>query len=470
MQRSYELPKLDKPGKTITQPWHFQSRSQCGACHNRRVNFTVAFDAMQLQGVRALRSSRNGKALPPANQYSSLLAEGYFAGAPTQSELLLCNPHDSTFPLLQRARSYLHANCAHCHRHGGGGNAQFKLQYDFDLAKAGYIGTRPVVGTFGLPRPAVIAPGDPFRSVLYYRMAKMGGGRMPHIGSELVDLQGLHLMHDWIVQLKPVPTANGPADSSDSKPVESNEPTKVERQSIAALKSLRAACQSGETSGENARTAAACETLLANTTGALRAVYLLDTTAIPPALKQKLVDRGAASTNPNVRDLFERYLPAERRVKRLGSIVDARELLSLSGDIERGRKFFFEASAAACKNCHRIGQVGAQVGPELTHIAKKLTRAALLESILEPSKTIDPKYVSYLLETDEGRVYSGLLKERTDERVVLVDAAGKEIEVANEAIEVLVPQQKSLMPDLLFRDLTAAQLADLLAFLASLKE
>ena len=51
------------------------------------------------------------------------------------------------------------------------------------------------------------------------------------------------------------------------------------------------------------------------------------------------------------------------------------------------------------------------------------------------------------------------------QRVVLIDGTGKTIELDADSVEVLVPQQKSLMPDLLFRDMTAAQLADLLAFL-----
>src|SRR5205807_794278 len=48
---------------------------------------------------------------------------------------------------------------------------------------------------------AIIAPADPYRSVLYYRMSKLGGGRMPHIGSGVADDEGLALIHDWIRQL-----------------------------------------------------------------------------------------------------------------------------------------------------------------------------------------------------------------------------------------------------------------------------
>jgi putative heme-binding domain-containing protein len=122
-----------------------------------------------------------------------------------------------------------------------------------------------------------------------------------------------------------------------------------------------------------------------------------------------------------------------------------------------------------CRNCHRIGEAGTPVGPDLTSIAKQRTRAELLESILDPSRKIDPKFVTYVVETKAGQVHTGLLVERTPDRVTLRAADNKPIDVAAADIEQLVPQQRSLMPDLLFRDLTADQLADLLAYLESLR-
>ena len=64
---------------------------------------------------------------------------------------------------------------------------------------------------------------------------------------------------------------------------------------------------------------------------------------------------------------------------------------------------------------------------------------------------------------------TGLLVEKTSEHVVLRDAKDKKVEVATEKIEQLLPQRRSIMPELLVRDLTAAQLADLLAYLHSLR-
>jgi putative heme-binding domain-containing protein len=122
-----------------------------------------------------------------------------------------------------------------------------------------------------------------------------------------------------------------------------------------------------------------------------------------------------------------------------------------------------------CKNCHRIGDTGSTLGPDLTHIGSKFNRAQLLESILEPSKAIDPKYVTYLVETTRGLVHTGLLVEKTDQVVVLKDAQDKEIRIPASDVQRLVPQRQSLMPELQLRDMTTAQVADLLGYLVSLK-
>ncbi len=122
-----------------------------------------------------------------------------------------------------------------------------------------------------------------------------------------------------------------------------------------------------------------------------------------------------------------------------------------------------------CKSCHRIGGKGIDLGPDLSQIGKKYDRAQLLESLLEPSKKVDPKFAAWLVETADGQVYSGLLVERNEREVVLKDNQNKTIRVPLEETELVVPQQKSLMPELLLRDMTAQEAADLLEFLASLK-
>jgi putative heme-binding domain-containing protein len=196
---------------------------------------------------------------------------------------------------------------------------------------------------------------------------------------------------------------------------------------------------------------------------------LIDCEPVAPSLQREAAAIARNSPAVEVRDLFERFIPEGERVKRLGEVVDRASILSLHGDARRGREVFTTNPAAQCKTCHKAGDVGEAVGPDLTKIGAKYDRAALLDQILEPSKTIDPQYVAHLLETKDGRVITGLVVEKSAREVVLKDAQGKTVRVPGAEVEQLVPQSRSLMPELLLRDLTAQQVADLLEYLSSLR-
>ena len=143
--------------------------------------------------------------------------------------------------------------------------------------------------------------------------------------------------------------------------------------------------------------------------------------------------------------------------------------MQLDSDLARGRKLFHESTVVQCRSCHRIDGKGTELGPDLDAIGKKYDRPKLLESILQPSLQIDPKFTMYLVETISGTVHSGLLVERNNTGIVVRDVQNKTRRVETADIEGVYPQTKSLMPDVLLRDLTAQQVADLLAYLSSLK-
>jgi hypothetical protein len=115
----------------------------------------------------------------------------------------LANYEDESQPLEARARSYLHSNCAHCHMKWGGGNAEFQLLATLDLKDTSTLATRPGQGTFDLKDPRILVAGDPERSLILYRMKKIGLGRMPHVGSNVVDEKAVKLIEGWIKQLPP---------------------------------------------------------------------------------------------------------------------------------------------------------------------------------------------------------------------------------------------------------------------------
>jgi putative heme-binding domain-containing protein len=359
----------------------------------------------------------------------------------------LVDYRDAGAELNLRARSYLHANCSHCHRKWGGGNADFQLLATLDLAETGTVGARPTQGSFNLPNARIVAPHDPYRSVLFYRMSKLGPGRMPRIGSGVVDEAGVKLIHDWIAQLPGtglVGDAAGRAQAADA----------------AAVDRLRSG-------GDDL--AKQIDAVFGSPSAALRLTFALGDEGFPAKVRDAVVARAAESQVPETRDLFEKFLPEEKRTKRLGDVIRPEKILALAGDAERGRKLFFEGAGVQCRNCHRVGGKGTEVGPDLDQIGKKYDRAQILENILEPSKQIDEKYLTYQVLTTKGQLYGGILVSKDAARVVLKDATNKLIEVPAGDVDTMTAQQKSLMPDLLLRDFTAEQVADLVAFLGSLK-
>jgi putative heme-binding domain-containing protein len=209
--------------------------------------------------------------------------------------------------------------------------------------------------------------------------------------------------------------------------------------------------------------------LLSSTSGALMLMHAFDDGGLPASVRPHVLAAVAALPDAQVRDLFERFLPDEQRVKRLGTVVIAQDILRLKGDPARGKDLFFMSAGLQCVNCHKVNGKGSNVGPDLGQIGKKYTRAQLLESILEPSKFIDPQYVSYVVATTDGQLHTGLLVKKTDKEVILRNAGDKETRIPVKRIEHLTPQKVSLMPEQLLRDLTAEQAADLVDYLATLK-
>jgi putative heme-binding domain-containing protein len=428
--------------KVSEQTWHHASRTECLLCHTTRVGSILGFRPPQLD-----KQHEYGVTL--ADQLGTLNHVGLFAEPLPAKIDRFPGPHDASAPLEQRARSYLHVNCGHCHTRGGGGSSFFNVQYTLPLARTSLLGSRPTQGTFGILDAQLVAPGDPYRSVLYYRMSKLGHGRMPQFGSQLIDPQGTRVIREWIASL--------PAADAQSGVVENNR-----REERAAASLLRPGGYDSSAKGLMSK-------LLSSPSGALQLADRVADGGLEGGKRQIAIDLGGTHSDPAIRDLFERFVPEEQRVKRLGSAVQAADILKLSGDAERGRALVLETAGVQCKNCHRIGQAGQAVGPDLTQIGKKLDKAKLLENILEPSKVIEPQFVSHLVETTQGEVLTGLLVMRSEQEIVLKLADGKEIRVAAADIERQAPQQKSLMPELLLRDMTAAQVADMLEYLAGLK-
>ncbi len=440
LDRTYTIRDAAAPGGKRQQTWHFPSRAECTVCHNMAAKYAIGVTTLQMNKDHDYGGVIDNqlRTLEHINLFTEPLPK------PPDKLPRLVDYSDSKQNLDRRARSYLHANCGHCHRKWGGGNAEFQLVHPLKLDETGTLGVRPGQGTFAIPHARLLSAGDPYRSVLFYRVAKLGSGRMPRIGSNVVDEAGLRLIHDWIAAL--------PSDSESRT------------ETVSAIKRLRAS--GGSPAADRLKQ---IDALLGSTGASLQLAWTVGDAAFPESIRNEILARVTTKSPAHIRDLFERFLPEEQRTKRLGTVIKPETILALPGNVERGRKFFLETEGVQCKNCHKIRDKGTEIGPDLSEIGKKYTRAQLLEEILEPSKKVDPKFMTYVLETAAGRIHSGLLVKKTTDEVVLKNGENKLITLPTDDIELLVPQQRSLMPDLLLRDMTAQQVADLTAYLNSLK-
>lgn len=190
----------DKP--IGAQLWHYPSQAECIQCHTQAAHFTLGIEALQLNRDFTYpdtgRTANQLTTWEHINLFSSPLAETHKQKALTQSANFDAN-------LDLRARSYLHSNCAHCHRPSGSKQSEMDLRYLVDLSEMSICGVSPLLGNLGIEEAQLLSPGDPERSVLLQRIKVNNMNRMPPIGSNEIDSAGVNLLEAWIASLNRCP-------------------------------------------------------------------------------------------------------------------------------------------------------------------------------------------------------------------------------------------------------------------------
>jgi putative membrane-bound dehydrogenase-like protein len=146
--------------------------------------------------------------------------------------------------------------------------------------------------------------------------------------------------------------------------------------------------------------------------------------------------------------------------------VVATRAAATHGDVEKGRMLFRQQS---CINCHTFANGQQPKGPHLVDIGKRYKRAELIESIVQPSKKIAQGFDTWAIAMDDGKIYTGFIVLESAETVTLRDATGISHELIQDQIEDRVKQEISMMPQGIVGNLSPEQLADLLAYLESLR-
>jgi uncharacterized repeat protein (TIGR03806 family) len=202
-----------------TRTWYYPSRQDCLVCHTANAGLVLGVKTRQLNRDFTYPSGLADNELRAWNHiglFDTNLAETDLKNLPA-----LANAADPSRSLEDRARSYLDANCANCHRPGGT-VAFFDARYDTPLAQQNLINGRVLIDQ-RIDGARVIAPNDIWRSILFMRANTIEAFKMPTLARNQIDGQGMALLRQWIESLPgpPVlpPPEISPRGGNFNKPV-----------------------------------------------------------------------------------------------------------------------------------------------------------------------------------------------------------------------------------------------------------
>ncbi|MBX7071855.1 MAG: c-type cytochrome [Pirellulales bacterium] len=165
-----------------------------------------------------------------------------------------------------------------------------------------------------------------------------------------------------------------------------------------------------------------------------------------------------------IRERAAKLLAAHTPADRAKMLEQYRAALTLAGDAARGKQVF----AKSCASCHKLDGQGHELGPNLATMQNRGPES-ILTNVIDPNREVNPQYVAYLVVTDEGRTISGMIRGETANSLSLVRAENQSDTVLRSQIETLQATGQSLMPEGLEKDITPQAMADLIAYLMSVK-
>ena len=166
-----------------------------------------------------------------------------------------------------------------------------------------------------------------------------------------------------------------------------------------------------------------------------------------------------AAIRTRAEDLFGESAPNERQAV----YEEYRPALALEGNPKNGKEVF----AGVCADCHKVGGIGSEVGPDLLSVVIR-NKETLMTDVLMPNESIEAGYEEYLLETDDGQSVTGVIAAETPETVTLRRTKGEQDTIRRSNIKSLRSLSVSPMPEDLEQSISVQGMADLLAYLKSL--
>jgi uncharacterized repeat protein (TIGR03806 family) len=201
-----ELIPIQTAAGVRTQTWYYPSRADCLVCHTRNAGGVLGVKTRQLNRDFTYPSGITDNELRAWNHLG--LFNTNLDGTDLKNFPTLARLDDPARSVEDRARSYLDANCAQCHRPQGT-VAYFDARYSTPLDRQGLV-NGPVLIDERIDNSRVVAPNDIWRSILYLRANTLQAFKMPPLARNSIDVKGMNLLRQWIESLPGLPTLPPP--------------------------------------------------------------------------------------------------------------------------------------------------------------------------------------------------------------------------------------------------------------------
>lgn len=170
----------------------------------------------------------------------------------------------------------------------------------------------------------------------------------------------------------------------------------------------------------------------------------------------RLLKHGDAKIRQRAEKIFGSATPADRQK----ALADYQSVLAMSADSLRGKQVF----AKNCATCHKIGEIGVNVAPDISDSRTK-TPAQILGDIIQPNRAIDANYIAWNVLLTDGSSASGVLSAETGTSITLRQPEGKTLVISRSDIGQLKSSGLSLMPEGLEKNVPPQDMADLISFI-----
>jgi uncharacterized repeat protein (TIGR03806 family) len=191
--RTFTVSDPAAPGGSRSQTWQFPSRTDCMRCHTAAAGRVLGVHTRQIHRLHDYDGVVDDQLR--AWDHVSLFTRSIGWPGPFPAH---ADPTNAGAAVSARARAYLDVNCSMCHRPGGPSQSPMDLRTLASVAQMNVRDVAPQFGDLGVSNPRIVASGDRSRSILWHRMRRLDGFRMPPLASSVIDAIGEDLIGAWI--------------------------------------------------------------------------------------------------------------------------------------------------------------------------------------------------------------------------------------------------------------------------------